>query len=229
MRVSCPSCGAELTLDVLIAHEGARRAVAAAMQVSAPLAHRLMHYIALFRPAQRQLTMERVASLLEELLPAITAQRVERNGTRYDTTTDDWKAALDQVLANRDAGLIKLPLKSHGYLIAVLAEQREKWLRSEENRREAERRNPHRNLSERSQAIDAIVERTAATAARIESVKAAVDALPAAPGGPRQVPADAPLPECFGPRQVPAHVAEHLQRLGVRQRPRPDTDAEVLT
>jgi hypothetical protein len=208
MRVSCPSCGADLSLDVLVAHDGARRAVAAALQLSAPLAHRVMHYIALFRPAQRQLTMERVATLLEELLPLVRDQRVERNGNRYDTTTADWTAALDQVLANRDAGLIRLPLKSHGYLLAILVEQREKVYRADETRREAERRSPHRTLP------------PAAPAPESAGPAAAV-ALPAYPA----------LPPVTGPRQVPTQVFEHLQRLGVRQRKgaAPAVDADTGT
>lgn len=208
MRVSCPSCGADLSLDVLVAHDGARRAVAAALQLSAPLAHRVMHYIALFRPAQRQLTMERVATLLEELLPLLRDQRVERNGNRYDTTTADWTAALDQVLSNRDAGLIRLPLKSHGYLLAILVEQREKFYRAEETRREAERRSPHRTLPP-------------AAAAPESAGPAAAVALPAYPA----------LPPVTGPRQVPTQVFEHLQRLGVRQRKgaAPAVDADTGT
>ena len=208
MRVSCPSCGADLSLDVLVAHDGARRAVAAALQLSAPLAHRVMHYIALFRPAQRQLTMERVATLLEELLPLVRDQRVERNGNRYDTTTADWTAALDQVLANRDAGLIRLPLKSHGYLLAILVEQREKFYRAEETRREAERRSPHRTLPP-------------AAPAHESAGPAAAVALPAYPA----------LPPVTGPRQVPTQVFEHLQRLGVRQRKgaAPAVDADTGT
>ena len=208
MRVSCPSCGADLSLDVLVAHDGARRAVAAALQLSAPLAHRVMHYIALFRPAQRQLTMERVATLLEELLPLVRDQRVERNGNRYDTTTADWTAALDQVLANRDAGLIRLPLKSHGYLLAILVEQREKVYRADETRREAERRSPHRTLPP-------------AAPAHESAGPAAAVALPAYPA----------LPPVTGPRQVPTQVFEHLQRLGVRQRKgaAPAVDADTGT
>ena len=208
MRVSCPSCGADLSLDVLVAHDGARRAVAAALQLSAPLAHRVMHYIALFRPAQRQLTMDRVATLLDDLLPLVRDQRVERNGNRYDTTTADWTAALDQVLANRDAGLIRLPLKSHGYLLAILVEQREKIYRADETRREAERRSPHRTLP------------PAAPAPESAGPAAAV-ALPAYPA----------LPPVTGPRQVPTQVFEHLQRLGVRQRKgaAPAVDADTGT
>ncbi|MCA3225026.1 MAG: hypothetical protein ING52_05890 [Burkholderiales bacterium] len=206
MRVSCPSCGADLSLDVLVAHDGARRAVAAALQLSAPLAHRVMHYIALFRPAQRQLTMDRVATLLDDLLPLVRDQRVERNGNRYDTTTADWTAALDQVLANRDAGLIRLPLKSHGYLLAILVEQREKVFRADETRREAERRSPHRPLPPAAPVSDS----AAATAPM---------ALPSYPA----------LPPVNGPRQVPTQVFEHLQRLGLRRRKGADAAVDADT
>lgn len=216
MRVSCPACGAELTLDLLLQHDRARAAIAAAMHVSAPLAMRLMHYLALFRPAHRQLTMDRVATLLEELLPWLQAGHVPHKGQQVGPLAlDDWKAALDQLLGNRDAGLLRLPLKSHGYLVAVLAAQREAWLASEEERRERARRNPHRDLAAGSAgAAQAAAIAAAAVPAPAAPPAALAPALPAAP---------------TGPRQVPAHVAEHLRSLGVRQRQRPDTDAEVLT
>jgi hypothetical protein len=127
VRVSCPACGAELTLDTLLSHEAARRAVATAMQISAPLADRLMKYLALFRPASRQLTMDRLATLLAELLPMIQAGQITRRGRAWATPVEAWKQALDLMLAHRDDGRLTLPLRSHGYLMEVLAGMAEKW------------------------------------------------------------------------------------------------------
>ena len=146
MRVTCPACGAELSLDALLTHDEARRAVAAAMQISAPLASRLMKYLALFRPAQRQLTMERVASLLNELLPTICDARAQRGGRVYIVDVETWKQALDTVLAARDAGTLRVPLRSHGYLVEVATAMVEKYEAGEEERRERVKRQAHRDL-----------------------------------------------------------------------------------
>jgi hypothetical protein len=39
-----------MTLDVLVAHEGAREAVLAALQLPAPIGKLLVQYLAMFRP-----------------------------------------------------------------------------------------------------------------------------------------------------------------------------------
>ena len=112
MRVSCPACGMDITLDALLVHDEARRAIALAMNVSPAVARRLMKYLGLFRPPSRQLTMDRLAALLDELLPMIEAGAIERRGRRWiGLRPEDWCAALDVVLEHRDAGRLKLPLK----------------------------------------------------------------------------------------------------------------------
>lgn len=115
-----------MTLDALLVHEGARRAVVLAMQLSAPLAARMVRYLALFRPEKRQLTMDRLATLLEELVPMIQAGKFKR-GTRewFVPEVEAWKQAFDTVLAHRDAGTLRLPLKSHGYLLEIVARMAE--------------------------------------------------------------------------------------------------------
>lgn len=78
----------------------------------------MVQYIALFRPTQRQLSFVRVASLLGELLPLIEAAKIERNGRTWAAPLDYWKLALEEMLAKRDK--LTLPLKSHGYLLAII-------------------------------------------------------------------------------------------------------------
>ena len=74
MRTRCPSCGATLSLDALIAHDAAREALAAAFKLSGQLGSALVRYLALFRPESRELTMDRVARLVGDLLPDLQAQ-----------------------------------------------------------------------------------------------------------------------------------------------------------
>jgi hypothetical protein len=118
MRLTCPACGAEYTLDVLIAHDGAREALIEAMGMNLALGKRLVQYLSLFRPAQRQPTMDRVAKILKEISPCIKDARIERNGRVWAVTLDSWTWALDEIVAKKDK--LTLPLKSHGYLFEML-------------------------------------------------------------------------------------------------------------
>ena len=127
MRLNCPACGAAMSLDALLAGEGAREAVMTALQLPAPLGKALVQYLALFRPllrhgsgqARRQLSFDRVNSLLAELLPLIQSGKFERNGRLWAAPVESWRQGIEEMLAKRDS--LTLPLKSHGYLLTILA------------------------------------------------------------------------------------------------------------
>lgn len=119
MKLACPSCGALMSLDVVIAHDGAREAVQTALQLPAPLGKQLIQYVALFRPPKRQLTLDRLAGLLGELLPLVQHERVRRDGREYRAPHALWAAALQDMVDRRDG--LSLPLKSHGYLLEIVA------------------------------------------------------------------------------------------------------------
>jgi len=124
MKTRCPSCGATVSLDALIAHEGARDALMAAFKLSGPLGAALVRYLALFRPDTRELSMDRVGKLLGELVPDIQAGRIARNGQVFDAPREAWLWAIEQALAARDGGRLKTPLKSHGWLYEVIGSYR---------------------------------------------------------------------------------------------------------
>ncbi len=126
MKMSCPACGSSFSLDVLLANESAREAVLSALALPAPLGKLLISYIALFRPAQRQLSFDRVARLLDELRGPISDARIERNGRIWPAPQETWKAALSEMLALRDQQKLRLPLASHGYLFEIIASQADK-------------------------------------------------------------------------------------------------------
>ncbi len=119
--IPCICCGAEMTLDVAIAHERSRAAVMAAFKLPNRLGDALISYIALFRPLKRQLSHDRLASLLEELLPMIQAAQIERNGRTWPAPIEYWRAAIEAMMVKRDTGRLQRPLKSHGYLLEVIA------------------------------------------------------------------------------------------------------------
>lgn len=118
MLIRCPACGAQASLDVLIDDTAAAEALRQALEL-APLGPRLVRYLALFRPVKTRLTWPRVNGLLSELVPAIRTEMLTRNGHVHAVPQAAWAAALDEVLAARDNGQLRLPLKSHGYLYEV--------------------------------------------------------------------------------------------------------------
>lgn len=124
MRTRCPNCGTTVSLDALIAHDAAREALAAVFKLSGPLGAALIRYLALFRPETRELTMDRVAKLLGEVLPDLQAQRISRNGQTFDAPAEAWVWAVEQALAARDTGRLTLPLKGHGWLYEVISNWR---------------------------------------------------------------------------------------------------------
>ncbi|MCC7082200.1 MAG: hypothetical protein IT530_16125 [Burkholderiales bacterium] len=143
MRLTCPACGAEMTLDVAIAHEGARAATLTALELPAPLGKQLVQYVALFRPGKRQLSHDRLAAILGELLPMIQAAQIERNGRTWPAPIEYWRAGIEAMLAKRDADRLQLPLKSHGYLLEIIAGMAHAAEGKAETKREQERAYPY--------------------------------------------------------------------------------------
>lgn len=115
----------------------ARETVRAAFSLPAPLGRQVMTYIGLFRPPQRALTWDRVEKILTELLEPIQAAQVTRNGISRPAPLEYWKEAIDQVLTNR--AKLTLPLKSHGYLFEIVANQSGRQAGAQERQVEATR------------------------------------------------------------------------------------------
>lgn len=118
MQLTCPCCSARYPIEAALADEAARQAVAAALQLPAPLGELLLRYIALFRPSKRALSWDRAAKLLTELSASIRASQVERNGRAWAAPQESWRAALEEMLERRDK--LTLPLRSHGYLFEIV-------------------------------------------------------------------------------------------------------------
>lgn len=124
MKTRCPVCGAENSLDALIANEDARELLWTLAQVGGDLAKQLVKYLGLFRPEKSSLSGARMAKLLAELRPDILNQCIQRDGRVTKAPPVAWIWALGEVLSARDAGTLKTPLKSHGYLYEVLSNWR---------------------------------------------------------------------------------------------------------
>lgn len=152
MKLSCPSCGALMSLDVVVAHDGAREAVQAALQLPAPLGKHLIQYLTLFRPAKRQLTLDKLSVILNELLPMVQAGEIRRDGKVYLIPVSVWVGGLQEMMDRHKAKPFVTPLKSHGYLLEVLIGRANSAEAKAEAKRERERQQPPaREQAKRSQ------------------------------------------------------------------------------
>ena len=138
--LSCPTCGSELDLAVLFAHEQDQRALARLASVSIPLGARLLQYLALFTPPKQRLTSAKKIKLILQLLPDLERQAITHKGRDWEAPLAAWAQAIDQMLAARDAQRLELPMKGHGYLFAILAGMADKHEASAEQQREQQLR-----------------------------------------------------------------------------------------
>ena len=121
MKTRCPCCGAENSLDALLAHDDARDAVLAVIAVGGELPRLAVQYVGLFRPTKTSLTWARTAKLLGDILPDIRRGAITRERVEYPAPAEAWLYGFRELLARRNSGSLKLPLKSHGYLYEVIA------------------------------------------------------------------------------------------------------------
>ena len=137
MRLTCPACHAEMSLDAAVGREADARAMADFIERNVPLGGLLIRYLALFRPAKRRLSLARTVALFDELLPDLQRQAVTRKGRDWPAPLPLWRLAIEQVIAARDKGTLTLPLTSHGYLMEVLVGHADKAEGLAEREREA--------------------------------------------------------------------------------------------
>lgn len=138
--LSCPACGSELDLAVLFAHEHDQRALARLVSVGIPMGTRVLQYVALFTPPKQRLTAAKKIKLILQLLPDLERQAITYKGRDWPAPLSAWAQAIDQMLTQRDAGRLELPMKGHGYLHAILAGMADKAEATQEQAREQQLR-----------------------------------------------------------------------------------------
>ena len=130
-----------MSIDVLLADDAPRDALMAIVNIH-PQGERfikpLLRYVGLFAPLKSQMSHSRIASLINEIEPMVKAGKIERNGIIHIAPLDYWIDAINAVLTSRDAGKLTLPLKSHGYLLEVIASRANSTAAKIEQKREAE-------------------------------------------------------------------------------------------
>ncbi|WP_114563493.1 hypothetical protein [Ephemeroptericola cinctiostellae] len=154
-----------MSLDVLLADDAPREALLAIIDAhpqGTTFIKPLLHYVGLFAPSKSQMSHSRIASLINELTPMFKAGRIERNGMIHIAPLDYWVDALNAVLAARTAGTLTLPLKSHGYLLEIIANRsnaakaKKEQLAHDNARKGVDRRSEVHNLQvEHTQAQEA--------------------------------------------------------------------------
>lgn len=154
MRLICPCCGGTFSLEIALNDADARQSVARSMALPAGLSSGLLRYLGMFRPAQRSLPWPRVAKLLDELLTMIDAGQIQRNGRFWPAPIATWKAALDEIAERRS---LKLPLKSHGYLLEIIAGISNKAEAVAEAEQEKRRHAPREGVQNGMQGIGALL------------------------------------------------------------------------
>lgn len=122
MICRCPNCGAANSLDSLVSDAEAAEVLKMLLELDADIGKAAIRYIGLFRPAKSQLSWARTAKLLNELLPMIKAQEAARDGVCFPTPTEAWIHGFNETVNARDQGRLKLPLKSHGYLLEIVSQ-----------------------------------------------------------------------------------------------------------
>jgi hypothetical protein len=137
MQIRCGNCNASQSLEVAIGVESARGALGVALQMPAPLHRPLVQYLGMFRAAGRALAFDRVEKLLTGLLPMLESQTVTRNGLTRACPVALWQAGFERMVDQRDNGKLQLPLKSHGYLLEIVAALADQAGAKEEKAQEA--------------------------------------------------------------------------------------------
>ncbi|HFC8825500.1 TPA: hypothetical protein ACFU11_000929 [Neisseria subflava] len=122
MNIKCPNCGAVHSLDSLINDADASSVLRAVLEMDAEMGKAAIRYVGLFRPAKSQLSWARTAKLLKELLPMIKAQEAARDGVCFPAPAEAWIHGFNETVNARDQGRLKLPLKSHGYLLEIVSQ-----------------------------------------------------------------------------------------------------------
>ena len=122
MNIKCPNCGAVHSLDSLINDADASAVLKAVLEMDVEMGKAAIRYVGLFRPAKSQLSWARTAKLLNELMPMIKAQEAVRDGVAFPAPAEAWLHGFNETVNARDQGRLKLPLKSHGYLLEIVSQ-----------------------------------------------------------------------------------------------------------
>jgi len=140
--VTCPNCRVSASLDVFLSEDSVRdalNAVIAAHPAGETLIKPMLRYIGLLAPAKSRMAYSRLAALIGEITPAMRAAQITRGGRTWPAPLAYWQSAFEAVLNAAHQGGLSLPLKSHGYLLEVIARMASQGEAKAETLREQQR------------------------------------------------------------------------------------------
>lgn len=157
MKLTCPACGAESSVDAWEADAMARRAMLIAIDLPPSVSRWALSYLALFRPnppqppfakggATRGLGWKRAARLLEQLRELVEAPEISwGQGVARPNDPRAWAQAMDQMCARPPK---ELPLRNHNYLRAIAYKIADQTDAEAERAIEEKRRDPYARLAQ---------------------------------------------------------------------------------
>ncbi len=141
---TCPACGAEESLDALINRmiesDALRHLLQKVFTETLPVGGLLIRYLRLHKPPKHRLSVDKMARVLEELVPDLTRSVVERDGRTYAVSNAQWIAAFNAVFEAEAKGALVPPLRNNSYLYAVLLRKVDQGEAQAEQAHEAARR-----------------------------------------------------------------------------------------
>ena len=118
MKLVCPSCGAVHSAEAWQNDPVARQCLKLAGEMPHNVSSRCFAYLALFRPPGRSLQWKKALRLLAELKEWATLPYVQwEKKVARPNSAKAWGEAMERMIEHPPKGL---PLKSHGYLRAIV-------------------------------------------------------------------------------------------------------------
>jgi len=139
-RIACPHCSRVFALEQALDDMDGRKFFELFIKLPPTVMRPYLLYIGLFRPKKQVLKWRKILVLTEEIAPMILKAQVTRNRIDYRIPPEQWAATMTELVTNPPKTL-ELPLKGHGYLLSILANQAEKHAAMQEEKVEQQKRN----------------------------------------------------------------------------------------
>ena len=140
LMVHCPHCSNAFDLTQGWEDQDARRFIDLLTQLPPKAVRPTFKYLTTcFKPKAQALRWSKLLKLAQELVPMIKDAQIKRNGTRYVVPLEQWISKLQELVESPPPNLA-LPLKSHAYLLSILANQAEQTAAKVETNAEAVKR-----------------------------------------------------------------------------------------
>ena len=134
MKLTCPACGAQCSLEAWSQDASARQALKEIAELPGDVGRCAPSYMALFRPSSgRSLRWDKVARLLAELRVLVSEAKISwDNKPARPNRPAAWARAMERIVERPPR---HLPLKSHGYLTSMAYEIANEYDQADERRK----------------------------------------------------------------------------------------------